>query len=133
MVLSLVGEAALCEQRSQFLDSPQKIDTNIKTARRKVASTKQFTKDSMLSRKENRQVQRWPPSLRLQMGPFFLCAWRGGHVLVTDRMVSKGSCFQSFGASSHWLGVGVSDPTRFVPEPSWLPFPYGVGRGEPQC
>lgn len=39
-----------------------------------------------------------------------------------DRVVSDGSCFQSFGKLLHRFAGGVFDPTRFVPEPSWQPF-----------
>lgn len=52
MTVLLVGDSVLYEWKSRFLDSPWKIYmricARIKTARRKIASTQQFIKDSTL-------------------------------------------------------------------------------------
>lgn len=56
-------ESALWEWRSEFLSPPQKIYVRIcakiKIARRKVGSTKQFIKDSILTRRESGRAQRY--------------------------------------------------------------------------
>lgn len=97
----LVGESALCEWRFLFLDSPGEdfvgIQTQIKAAGRKLASTKQFIKGKVQSQGgrvgRSRKVELAVGCLRI--GYLLQSLWAG--------MVSNAGCLSHLGDSSHRL------------------------------
>lgn len=106
-----LGESALCEWRSPFLDSLRKVYTRIhtqrETARRKVAGTEQFIKNSTLTRWEGRQAQRG--QLYQGLGVSFLFTF----ALVMDHSLGGSPTevvSNRLRDSSYWLGQGGSKP-----------------------
>lgn len=122
----------LCEWRSGILDSPHRIlceDLHSKPTRRKEASTKQFIKDSTLSRWKSGQTQRGQQTWGYR-SPIFFCepgSW------VMNRVVSNAGCFWSFGGLLPQVGKGSFWPYKVYIWTVIIAFSH-VGEGlKPQC
>ena len=94
------------------------IHTQVKTTRRKVASTKQFIKDRTFSRWESGQAQRWRPHR-------VICLHRLWVIARLFPIIS--------GTPPHQLGGEALGPTRSLSKVSWPTSPSGGGgRSKPQ-